>query len=248
MVACNGLISNCLVHGNRSKNGAALNNCDGDIVNSTFAYNRATNNVGGIKRCLGVVSNCIVWGNSDSSGGGESAQIDDWPLSIDYCCIASWTGSLGGVGNVGDDPCFADTGYWDANGTPGDVNDDFWVGGDYHLQSAAGRWDANSESWAADANASICIDAGDPNSDWCEEMWPHGKRINMGAYSGTAEASMSLSAVGSKADLNCDDLIDFMDLWSLAEVWLVEEVLLAEDLSRNGFVNLADFTAFGQCW
>ncbi len=38
---------------------------------------------------------------------------------------------------------------------------------------------------------SPCIDAGDPNSDWTGETWPHGGRINMGAYGGTREASMS---------------------------------------------------------
>jgi parallel beta-helix repeat protein len=32
---------------------------------------------------------------------------------------------------------------------------------------------------------------GDPNSDWTSEIWPHGERINMGAYGGTQEASMS---------------------------------------------------------
>ena len=43
---------------------------------------------------------------------------------------------------------------------------------------------------------SPCIDAGDPTADWTGELWPHGGRINMGAYGGTPEASMSLSIVG----------------------------------------------------
>ena len=244
----NGSISNCVLCGNRSNYGGGVNNCGGPITNCTVVYNRAASSVGGIRKSSGTVKNCIVWGNSDSNGLGEPAQIDEQPISIDYCCIKDWSGSLPGVGNIANDPCFIDTGFWDANGTPGDVNDDFWVDGDYHLQSAAGRWDANSRSWTIDANTSVCIDAGDPNSDWCGELWPHGKRINMGAYGGTSQASMSLSTAGSYADFNCDDVVDFRDLWMLTEVWLAEEALLAEDINRNGFVDFADFAKFTLCW
>ena len=35
--------------------------------------------------------------------------------------------------NIDADPHFVEPGYWDANGTPADANDDFWVDGDYHL-------------------------------------------------------------------------------------------------------------------
>jgi hypothetical protein len=42
---------------------------------------------------------------------------------------------------------------------------------------------------------SPCIDAGDPNSDWTGEIWPHGERINMGTYGGTQQASMSTQTV-----------------------------------------------------
>ncbi|MHC4312873.1 MAG: hypothetical protein ACYSW3_10465 [Planctomycetota bacterium] len=73
-----------------------------------------------------------------------------------------------GQGNIDADPCFADP-----------------CNGDYHLQSEAGRWEPNIESWVQDNVSSPCIDAGDPNSDWTAELWPHGKRINIGAYGGS---------------------------------------------------------------
>ncbi|MHC4559830.1 MAG: type 1 glutamine amidotransferase family protein, partial [Planctomycetota bacterium] len=63
--------------------------------------------------------------------------------------------------------------------------------GDFHLKSEAGRWDPNSTSWVKDDVTSPCIDAGDPNSEWTSEIWPHGEHINMGAYGGTKEAGMS---------------------------------------------------------
>jgi hypothetical protein len=99
-----------------------------------------------------------------------------------------------------------------------------------------------------DEVTSLCIDAGDPDSDWTAELWPNGKRINMGAYGGTAEASMSLSDVGNVADLNNDDLIDYMDLMLFTNKWLDQQVLLPEDLDRNRFVDFKDFALLAFHW
>ena len=120
--------------------------------------------------------------------------------------------------------------------------------GDYHLKSQAGRWDPNQNQWITDANTSPCIDAGDPNSDWLVELWPHGKRINMGAYGGTAQASMSLSEAGNIADLNNDGLVNYVDLMLFANKWLCQEVLLSEDFGRDGSVDFIDFMIFANQW
>ena len=74
-----------------------------------------------------------------------------------------------------------------APGTPGAI----WTCGDYHLRSEVGRWEAQAQDWVPDAVTSPCIDAGDPNSDWTAETWPHGGRINLGVYGGTWQASLS---------------------------------------------------------
>jgi hypothetical protein len=47
----------------------------------------------------------------------------------------------------------------------------------------------SEDGWLEDSSTSLCIDAGDPNSDFSSEPWPNGERINMGAYGGTAQAS-----------------------------------------------------------
>jgi len=86
-------------------------------------------------------------------------------------------------GNINVNPCFADP-----------------DNRDYHLKSQAGRWDPQSQSWIQDEVNSPCIDAGDPDSDWTAEPSPNGERINMGAYGGTPEASLSFSATGNKAE------------------------------------------------
>ncbi|MHB9070879.1 MAG: hypothetical protein ACYC54_10995 [Sedimentisphaerales bacterium] len=116
------------------------------------------------------------------------------------------------------------------------------------LQSESGHWDPNSKSWTKDANTSPCIDAGDPNSDWTAELWPHGKRINMGAYGGTSQASMSLSTIGNKADLNNNNFVDSEDLALFVKMWLAEDLLLSEDINRNGLVNFSDFAEFAEQW
>ena len=147
-----------------------------------------------------VISDSIIWGNSPEQLFGHDCN------KVSFCDIADNTCSSG-IGNISIDPYFADPGN-----------------GDYHLKSQVGRWDTVSCSWVQDGVTSSCIDAGDPISDWTAELWPHGKRINMGAYGGTPEASMSLSNVGNIADLNHDDKVNFNDFDSFATgfpaIWL----------------------------
>jgi lysophospholipase L1-like esterase len=137
-----------------------------------------------------------------------------------YNGVADQTGMHG---NISVDPRFAD------------------ANSDYHLLSQAGRWDPNSRHWVVDTMTSACIDAGDPNDDIGEELWPHGRRINMGVYGGTPQASMSLSNVGNVADLNNDHSVDIFDLMQFCELWMLTQDLLAEDLNRNGLVDFRDY-------
>jgi len=69
----------------------------------------------------------------------ESAQIQGGTLVINYCCVQGWTGSLGGVGNIDENPLFKDADGPDD--IPGTEDDDLQL-----------------------AHASPCIDAGDNNS------------------------------------------------------------------------------------
>jgi hypothetical protein len=102
--------------------------------------------------------------------------------------------------------------------------------------------------WVLDNVTSPCIDAGDPNSNWTPELWPHGRRINMGAYGGTPEGSMSLSNAGSIVDLNGDGCVGYNDIMLLTYKWLYDVVLLPEDIDRNGFVNFTDLAIVANNW
>ena len=68
-------------------------------------------------------------------------------------------------------------------------------GGDYHEQSRGGSW--HDGAWTRDPSNSPCIDAGDPTSNYSLEPSSNGKRINMGAYGGTAQASKTYTPGGT---------------------------------------------------
>jgi len=170
---------------------------------------------------ISSIHNCILW--------GDSPQVyNSGTLTITYSNIQ---GGWNGEGNIDIDPNFVDP-----------------ANSDYHLKSQAGRWNPNTLTWIQDAVTSPCVDAGDPTSVWTNELWPHGKRINMGAYGGTPQASMSRSCVGNIADLNHDDVVDFLDYNIFSNGWPVEQVLLASDLSRNGSMGIEDMEIFCDNW
>jgi len=246
---CRGNISNNIIAGNKSRNGGGLFSCY-RIYNNTIVGNIAEENGGAMSQCPGYIRNNIIAFNSaDFVGGiygaGESSYNAFW---------SNEGGNFGGgvamgAGDIIAEPLFASNGYWDNNGTP-DETDDFWVDGDFHVMSHAGRWSPVDQSWVNDSITSPCIDAGgepnDPNSDWTAELWPNGRRINIGAYGGTVEASMSLSDAGNIADLNPDvndanNWVDYSDLLVLTDKWLSNEFPLNEDLNRDGVVDFADF-------
>ncbi|MHC4521604.1 MAG: S8 family serine peptidase [Planctomycetota bacterium] len=174
-------VQNCLFSDNAALlEGGAVYSSGGSpaITNCTFVRNLADTGAGMYidGTTSPDVSNCIFWGNVPDQIVGEAL--------VSYSDVQ---GGWEGTGNFDADPLFADADQ-----------------GNYHLKSEAGRWDVLSESWVMDNVTSLCIDAGDPNADWTSEPWPHGRRVNAGAYGGTPQASMSLSLVGLGTDLDRD--------------------------------------------
>ena len=234
--SCDGPITNCIMAGNA---GHGIANCDGPISNCTIVGNKWE----GLIDCDGTITNCVIWQNGLDEGG-----LELYDCSVpNYCCIEGWGG--GGVGNINTDPCFVEMGHWDTNGTPEEPYDDFWVYGDYHLKSAAGWWDANSEDWALDGVTSRCIDAGNPGC--CLGSEPsdaNNIRINVGAYGGTAEASKTPYGWALLADLTNDGIVDVSDLAVFVEYWLEGGKCVPGDLGRDLSVDFADFSLLGEDW
>jgi len=112
------------------------------------------------------ISNIIFWNNiySDMYGcRARYSRVDD--VSVDE-----------GRGNIDSVPLFVDL-----------------ENGDYRLRSKWGRYWPEHDVWILDRMSSPCIDGGDPSAEPLNEPQPNGGRINMGAYGGTSQASLSLT-------------------------------------------------------
>lgn len=130
-----------------------------------------------------VVKNSIIAGNTTTLQLEGTGVDENSGKKITYSCLynTAKNDSLSdyGTGCIAKDPCFADA-----------------ASGDFHLKSAAGRW--NGTTWVKDTVTSPCIDAGEPSAAYANEPSPNGNRVNMGAYGNTSEASKSAS--GGSAD------------------------------------------------
>ena len=236
-------VINCIFSGNSAVYGGGMGNDEGCpiVINCTFVGNSA-NNGGGMEmseRGNAMITNCIFWANSPDQ------------ISLDYeeGATASVTytdvqGGWEGLGNIDVDPLFAD---------PCD--------GDYHLKSEGWRWSkylVHGSHWWCNYVTSPCIDAGNPGSPLGDELltipddpnhdWGENLRINMGAYGGTAQASMPPYGWALLGDLSNNGIIDYEDLAGQIEDWLTIANEKPGDLNRDGIVNMADFALLAQDW
>ena len=214
LIGCNGIIQNNTI----CDNVTAVAECGGIIQNNIISGNSGY----GLVYCNGIIQNNTISGNAAGIYRGDEATIRNNIISanspyggliycyglIQYNLISGWT--EGGVGNIDSDPCFADPN-----------------GGDYHLKSQAGRWDANEGQWTKDNVTSPCIDAGDMSSPIGLEPFPNGGIINMGSFGGTVEASKSYFGEPPcetiiAGDINGDCIVNLNDFAIMAFHWLEE--------------------------
>jgi hypothetical protein len=176
------------------------------------------------------ISNCILWGNTFG---------DLYECEARYSCIETLNTLQDEAGNIRENPLFADPNN-----------------GDYHLKSAFGRYWPAHNVWVTDEMTSPCIDAGDPFVNPQRERMPNGGRLNMGAYGGTAYASMSKWTLG--ADIDRSGRVNWKDFALLAESWVAEDGgtasasmskwYLRADINESGRVNWKDFGLLAESW
>ncbi len=241
-------VSNCTISGNVAigKGGGVYFSASYStptFSDCTVTDNKANGGDGGGIYCgfdsNATLNNCILWNNIGNRGDEMYlSSASKWhPPTTSVLNYSSILGGMSAIyleskcdlvwgnGNIDVDPCFTEPGYWDPNGTPGEPNDDFWIDGDYHLKSQAGRWEPATQAWIMDDVTSPCIDAGDPMSPIGLEPFPNGGIINMGAHGGTNEASKSyfgepVCETIVAGDINGDCVVDFKDFQLMALHWL----------------------------
>ena len=241
-------LNDCTFSGNSATEGGAVYT-SGNIVlrNCTFSGNSASHLNGGAIMSWGNLArvyNCTFSGNqAGTTGSCIYAVRSTGVLSLTHCILwdngpdpirgiqdisySDVQGGFAGPGNIDIDPLFARAGAWDPNGTPVDTSDDFWIDGDYHLRSQAGRWDPDSNAWVQDELTSPCIDAGDPNGPIGTEPFPNGGRVNMGAYGASDQASKSyfgkpVCGAILAGDINGDCVVDIGDMAILLSHWMMQ--------------------------
>ncbi|HML74807.1 MAG TPA: DUF3160 domain-containing protein [Anaerohalosphaeraceae bacterium] len=171
-----------------------------------------------------VVENSIIWGNDNQDIYAPNAVVH-------FSCVSC---GFPGVGNLNVPPCFVD-----------------FENNDFHLLSQGWRWDRNTSAWVQDTVTSPCIDTGNPGSLLKEEPLvilpddPNNSqglnlRINMGAYGGTAQASMPPVNKTLLTDITNNKIVDLDDFHPFASVWLQENLNSLGDFNRSGQSGPAD--------
>jgi parallel beta-helix repeat protein len=144
---------------------------------------------------------CREGSSSSYFFGGVIDEVAVWDRALDSGEIQQiYTDGLA-AHMMGADPLFADAGA-----------------GDYHLLSERGRYWPDYDVWVLDSQTSPAIDGGNPIQNPGDEPMPNGGRINMGAYGGTAWASMSEWPL--EGDINQDGIVNLADVGIVAVEWL----------------------------
>lgn len=126
------VLASCLFSANSaSREGGGIHcrtRTDISLYNCTLTANSAANLSGGIYAESPVrIWNSVLWGNSLGTLINQETQLyRTTTYQVNYSCIQGWTGSLGGAGNIGDDPRFENP--VGADGVGGTWDDDTRLG------------------------------------------------------------------------------------------------------------------------
>ncbi|MFC1782222.1 choice-of-anchor Q domain-containing protein [Planctomycetota bacterium] len=208
---------NCLITGNRADSyGGAIycKNSRLQLISSTLSDNYAQYFGGAIQAYLNsvvTITNSILWADS-SENGPELALVDNAQVTVSYSniqggrlvykdsSVLTWDQTNIGQ-NIKDDPLFAQPGYWDPNGTFENLEDDFWVNGDYRLLP---------RSPAIDRGANAALAGHDKDIE--ENTRIVNGLTDLGAY----ETGLIITKLIVKTPKNRQDLQDPADFFSLA--------------------------------
>ena len=211
------VVVNTVFNGNRAPD---TNGTGGAIVlislfppGARFANCTITNNIAGgagggfhISDEPVFIHNSIIWGNTDSGLSVEAAQIflsAGGSVAVNHSDVQGLSGALGGTGNIGDDPLFADLDGPD--GIPGNEDDD--------LSLIDGTPCANR------GRDNLAVDLGPVDVAGAERV--QACQIDMGAFESpffiadcneNGEADACDIATGVSSDCNDNGVLDVCDI------------------------------------
>ncbi len=178
-------IRNNLIYGNQYSNSWGIYIDDNgnkalDVINNTV-YQVGNYGIYG-KNIAGVWKNNIVMGNIKGIyGNGKFNVVTSYNCvyknKYNWYCRASQ-----GKGSFSEDPLFVNP-----DGVDGTLGGSKWLDDDLHIKSTGVSW--HFGAWEPDDADSPCMDSGDPNDDYNNEIKDSGNRINIGAYGNTIQAS-----------------------------------------------------------
>jgi predicted outer membrane repeat protein len=241
------LTNSVFIRNRGTDGGAILNRTYPTIINCTFSGNLADANGGGIYSEDGncpTLANCVLWGNTDANGCVESSQIYGDTAVINYCCVQGWTGDLGGTGNIGSNPLFADSNGPD--GIAGAEDDDL------HLSPGSPCIDAGDDTAVPPDVADL---DGDGNTTeqtpWDFDSHP---RFVDGDCNDTNIVDMGADEFPYVGDFNFSGSVNFDDFAIFALAWFTgpgdDQWNPACDISIpvDNFIDMLDLKVFAENW
>ncbi len=238
------LLVNCLFSDNSAVQygGGTAGGGNFEVVECTFSRNGAGFEGGGMSiggpAATHLVTNSVFWDNTDNSKETESGQIATvfgGAVSVNYCDLQGWTGSLGGIGNVGADPLFVDADGSDD--TPGTEDDNF------RIQAGSPCIDAGDGTAVPPV---IVLDLGgnlryvnDPDTP--DTGIPSGENpiVDMGAYEFQGSCPWDQDGNGS---------VGITDFLALLAAWGPTPGGSPADFDGDGVVGIIDFLALLSHW
>lgn len=209
-----------------------VNGANATITGSTFVGNStdhiAANDGGGAVYALNstcVIRNSVFWENEDLSGMTQDGQVkrSGGTLTLARSLVMGLNGSLGGIGNLGVDPMFADA-----------------PGGDYRAGAGSPIVDAGDNAFDPDAMG-VDLDGAPRFVDAvlvADTGAGSGAIIDMGAYEAPAN-------LGCPGDLNLDGAVGAGDLAVLLAGWGAPG---DGDLDGSGSVGAGDLAVLLAAW
>ncbi len=168
-----------------------------NIINNTI-YHTGKRGIYG-NRVNGIWKNNIIANHNTGDWEFAGIGVSSGNPTLSYNCLhnnsTNYSGISEGTNSLSNDPLFVDVNGSD--NTLGTADDDF------HIKSEYGSY--HGGNWSEDNATSPCLDAGDPGDSYNAEPDDNGKRINMGRYGNTSQASLSGDDNGSNNGGNPGD-------------------------------------------